>query len=85
MILYAFLISHMRDTFPVHLIILDLITLTVSGEEYRLRISSLCSLLQPPTTSSLLDPNTQLSALFSNTLNHLIFKLFESRSEDRRF
>lgn len=31
--LYEFLIS-MRATFPVHLILLDLITLVIKGEEY---------------------------------------------------
>jgi len=38
-------------------------------EAYTLWTSSLCSLLQPPATSSLLGPNILLSTLFSNTLN----------------
>jgi hypothetical protein len=45
-----------------------LITLIILGEAYNLE-SSLCSLLQPPTTSSLRGPNILLSTLFSDTLN----------------
>jgi len=48
--------------------LLDLITLIIFDEAYMLRSSSLCSLLQSPTTSSLLGPNILLSTLFSNTL-----------------
>jgi hypothetical protein len=44
-------------------------TLIIIGEAYKLRSSSLCSLLQPPTTSSLVGPNIHLSSLFSNTFN----------------
>jgi hypothetical protein len=36
---------------------------------HKLGISSLCILLQPPTTSSLLGPNISLSTLFSNISN----------------
>jgi len=39
--LYAFLISPMRTTYPVHLTLLDLINLTIFHEAYRLRSSSL--------------------------------------------
>jgi len=49
---------------PTHLILLDLITQKISGEDCRSLSSSLCSLLHPPVTSSHLCPN-----IISNTLN----------------
>jgi len=54
---------------PPHLIILDMMSVIVVSEAYKLRSSSLCSLLQTPYTSSLLRPNILLSTLFSNTLS----------------
>jgi hypothetical protein len=45
-------ISFLPHTFPAHLIFLNLIIL-IFGEDYRLLISSVCSFLQPPVTSSL--------------------------------
>jgi len=68
-ILYAFFIPFMRATCPTHLILLNLITLIIYGDAYKLRSSSLCSLLQPHTTFSFLSPNILLSAPFSVTLN----------------
>jgi hypothetical protein len=44
-------------------------SLIILGEEHTLWSSSLCSFLQPPTTSSLFGPNILLSILFSNTLS----------------
>jgi hypothetical protein len=64
-IFYTFLNSSMRATCPTYLI-LDLITIIINGEAYKLW-SSLCSLLQPLDTSSLLCPKILLSTLFSNT------------------
>ena len=55
-------------TCPANLILLDLITRTILGEEYRSVSSSLCSYLHSPVTSSLLGPYILLSALFSNTV-----------------
>ena len=52
---------------PAHHILLDFITRTIMGEEYRSLNSSLCSFLYSPVTSSLLGPNTLLYTLFSNT------------------
>ena len=54
---------------PTHLILLDLITRTILGEEYRSLSSSWCSFLHSPLTSSLLGQNILLNTLFSNTLS----------------
>jgi len=56
-------------TFRAHLILLDVTTLIIFVEAWKLRSSSLCSFLQPPVTSSLFGPNVRLSSLFSNTPN----------------
>jgi hypothetical protein len=47
---------------------LDLITLTICCEEYKLCSSSLCNFLRDPS-SSLLGPNILLNTLFSKTLS----------------
>ena len=63
--------SPIRATCPAHLILLDFITRTILGEEYRSLSSSFCSLLHSPVTSSLLGPNILLNTIFSNALSFL--------------
>ena len=67
--LYTPLLSLIRATCPVHLILLDLITRTRLGEQYRSLSSSFCNFLHSPFTPSLLGPIILLSTLFSNTLS----------------
>ena len=62
--LYASLLSTMPATCPTHLILLDLITWLIFGEEDRSYSFSLCSLLHSPV-----GPNIFLSTLFSNNLS----------------
>jgi len=52
-----------------HLILLDLITRIILGEEYRSFSSWLCSFLHSPVTSSLLGQNILVNTLPSNTLS----------------
>ena len=67
--LYTPLSSPIRTTCPARLILLDFITWTILGVEYRSLSSSLCSFLHSLVTSSLLSPNILLNTLFSNTLS----------------
>jgi hypothetical protein len=54
--LYTLLLSLIHATYPTHLILLNLISQKILGKEYR-SLSSLCSVLHSPVTSSLLDPS----------------------------
>ena len=63
------LFSPICTTCLAHLNILDFITWTIMGQEYRSVRSSLCSFLHSPVPSSLLDPSVIISTLFSNTLS----------------
>jgi len=67
--LYAPLLSLIHATCPAHLILLDLITGIIFGEQYRSLSYPLCKFLHSRVTSSLLGPNIPLSTLFSNTLS----------------
>ena len=69
--LYTPLTTPIRATCPAHLILLDFITRTILGEEYKSFRTSLCNLLHSPVTSSLLGPNIFLNTIFSNTLSFL--------------
>ena len=69
--LYTPLSTPICATCPGHLILLDFITRTILGEEYKSFSSSLYNLLHSPITSSLLGPNIFLNTLFSNTLSFL--------------
>jgi hypothetical protein len=71
----VFLICPLCAMCPIHLILLNLITLIIFSEAYKLCSSSLCSLLQPPTTSFLLGPNIPFSILFSNPFCLWLFHL----------
>ena len=71
--LYTPLSPPIRATCPAHLILLHFITRTILGEQYKSFISSLCSLLHSPVTSSLLGPNILLNTMFSNTLSFLVY------------
>ena len=69
--LYTPFSSPIRATCPAHIILIDFITCTLLGEEYKSFSSSLCNLLHSPVTSSLLGPNILLNTMFSNTLSFL--------------
>ena len=62
---YTPLLSCIHVTCPAHLILLDSITRTIFGEQYRSLSSSLYSFLHY-SISSLLGPNILLNTLFSN-------------------
>ena len=59
--LYTPLLSPIRATWPAHLILIDFITRTILGQEYRSLSSSLCSFLHS------LSPRPSWAQIFSST------------------
>ena len=76
--LYTPLSSPIRATWPANLSLLELITRTILGEEYKSFSSSLCSLLHSPVTSSFLGPNILLNSTRSYPVLRNIFHKFIS-------
>ena len=69
--LYTPLSSPTRATCAAHLILLDFITCTILGEDYKSFSSSVCNLHHSPVTSSVLGPNILLNTIFSDTRSFL--------------
>jgi len=77
--LHSFSFFHMHATYPAHLILLNLIIMTLRGEEHiswSSSCSSSCHFLQPPATSSCLDQNTFLS-LFTKTSPYILLFMWQ--------
>ena len=73
--LYTPLSSPICATCPAHLILIDFITRTILGEQYKSFSSSLCNLLHSPVTSSLLGPNILLNTMENRNTNIIIMYL----------
>ena len=60
---------------PFHLMLLHLITLMISHEEFKSQSSSICSFLELSFFTSLLGPNTFSTTLLLNTLSYFSTKI----------
>jgi len=69
--LYNPISSPICATCPAYLILLNFITRTILGEEYKSFSSSLCNLFHSPVTSYLLGQNIFINTMFSDTLSFL--------------
>ena len=76
--LYASLLSPISATCPTCHILLDLITQTIRGDEYRSLSFSVCNFPQCTVTSSLLGPNI-LNTLFSNNSAYVPLSLWDTK------
>jgi hypothetical protein len=73
-ILYTLSVSLMYTTCTFHLVLLDFITLIISGEK-----CTLCSFLQPPVTSSLLSKMFPSAPYSRNSSICSLFLVWESK------
>jgi len=72
--LHGTLLSTIPATYPTNLILLDLITRKILGDEYESLSSSLCSVLHSLVISSLLDPNTLLTPPIQRKCSGLLYR-----------
>ena len=73
--LYTPLLSPIHATCPAHVILVDIITQTIFGQQYRSPGSSLRSFLHSPVTPSLIVQNISLGTLFPTTLTAYVHPL----------